>query len=341
LPEPSASASNAAASSLPPTGVSPGEGQAGSAGATKPAPKAKSEVANVVGEGEAKSGAKVAPVAEVEEEWDLDGEKVSKKRLEDVFKRQKDFERSSHKRLQEAAEARKAAAAREAEIENAFGQLKTDPYAVYRAAGYSDAQIDEIAEQRLLTRMKRAQMTPEQIEAEQMRTRLQTAEQKLAEQQHQQEQTKTQALQKQYFEHYDQQIGQAMELGNLPRTVATAAEVAEIMAEHLQPNGTTIDPALATQIVRTKQRATIGHHFGELHQQLTAGRITPQRYMSHVSEMLGPETIKAIQQTAIKQAQDFEPQKPRVASKTAPLPKKQFDSFDEANAWIGKRINNQ
>ncbi len=61
--------------------------------------------------------------------------------------------------------------------------------------------------------------------------------------------------------------------------------------------------------------------------------------MAYVSDLIGADTVKAIQQASIKQAQNFEPQKPRQKPSTA-LPAKTFDSFDEANAWINKRVKN-
>jgi hypothetical protein len=203
----------------------------------------------------------------------------------------------------------------------------------------SDEQIDAIAENRLLQRMKRAQMTPEQVEAETMRQNYDRVQRELAEHKGKAEAQQRSTLENKYVEHFDRQIAQAMEIGNLARTASTGAKVASVMAEYLRA-GEHIDPALAAQIVRDGHQTEIRHEFTELRQQAQNGRISPEKFMGYVSDLIGPETVKAIQQAAVRQAQNFEPQKPRT-SKTTALPQKTFDSFDEANAWISKRIKHQ
>ena len=62
-----------------------------------------------------------------------------------------------------------------------------------------------------------------------------------------------------------------------------------------------------------------------------------EKARTNVADLIGADTVKAIQATAVKQAQNFEPQKPRAEKSTA-LPKQKFSSFEEANAWIEKRM---
>lgn len=331
MAETGASAPTAAGSTPSPVGDSPSQGQVNPSGPTKHS--AKSEV-DIATEGDQTD--KTTSEAD-DEEYDIDGEKIRKSVLFDRFKRQKEFERASHKRMQEAAEERKRIAAEHAEYERAFQTVEQDPYAIQRARGMTDEQIDAIAEKRLVDRMKRAQMTPEQIEAETTKQRLQAAEAELSERKQTEAKTKHEAAKQQAKTYWDTQIAQAMEAGNLARTASTGAKVASVMAEYMRA-GEKIEPVLAAQIVRDNHQTEIRHEFTELREQAKAGRITQDKFIGYVSDLIGADTVKAIQQSAIKQAQNFEPQKPRTPAAPPALPKKGFDSFDEAKKWIDERI---
>lgn len=300
----------------------------------KSSPPAKSEV-EIATEGETPTEG--AGSADDDEEYDLDGEKVRKKQLFEEYKRRKEFERASHKRMQEAAELRKRQAEEHAQYEQAFKTLDQDPYALYRAKGMTDEQIDAIAEKRLIDRMKRAQMTPEQIEAEKTTKRLQQLEAELQERKDNEAKTKHEQAKQQARNYWDKQIATAMEAGNLARTASTGAKVASVMAEYMRA-GEKIAPELAAQIVRDNHHTEVRHEFTELREQVKAGRITQEKFMSYISDLIGADTVKAIQQSVIKQAQQFEPQKPRAPAAPPAPPKKGFDSFDEAKRWIDERI---
>jgi hypothetical protein len=273
-------------------------------------------------------------------EEDLDGEKVRRSQLRDVWKRQKDFERASHKRMREAAEASKSAQAQQQELLRVANMLRAkeegaDPFAIHRAAGATEEELDAIAEQRLVQRMKRAQMSPEQIQAEQNANRLAQLERENNEMKESRKKEAHEQLKAKYKQHWDHKIASAMEAGNLARTSSTGAKVANVIFEYANA-GEDIDPQLAAQIVRDNHHTEIRHEFTELREQLKTGRITHDKFLAYISDLVGPDTIKAIRQTAIKEAQSFEPQKPKAPREIGP-PKKAFTSFEEADAWIAKQ----
>lgn len=282
------------------------------------------------------------PAEDDDPEEDIDGEKIKRSKLREAYKRSKEIERASHERFRQGAEARKAAQAQQDEIVRLANALRAkqdgaDPFAIHRAAGATDEELDSIAERRLIERMKRAQMTPEQIEAEQIRAENAQYKKQIEEQQESAKKEKHESLKAQYKQHWDKKIADAMSAGNLARTASTGAKVARVISEYMQA-GEDIDPALAAQIVRDNHQTEIRHEFTELRDQARAGRITQERFMTHVSDLIGEDTVKAIQASAIKKAQDFEPQKPRAPQAPQSLPKKTFSSFEEADAWIAKRL---
>jgi len=298
----------------------------------KPKPKAKVEP---------KSPPKEASADDDDPEEDIDGEKIRRSKLREAYKRQKDFERASHQRMREAAEARKSVETKEQELLRVANALRAreqglDPFAIHRAAGATDDEIDSIAEQRLIQRMKRAQMTPEQIEAEQNAFRLQQLEQENAQFKQRETEQKQGELRQKWVKHFDEQIGQALETGNLARNADTAREVADVMLEYYHA-GQQITPDLAASIVQDNQDTKTRHRFTWVRDQLKASRISDERALALVGDLIGPDLVKFIQTSAVKKAQNFEPQKPKVAPQQTPTPKKHFDSYEEAEAWIAQQ----
>lgn len=269
-------------------------------------------------------------------EEDFDGEKVRRSEIYERARRAKEIERASHERFRKSSDATKQLEARERALDEATKRLQQDPWAVQRAMGWTDEQITQAAEQELIKRVKRAQMTPEQIEAEQTRIELDRLRQENQSIKQKQQQEQHAQLKQRYIEHWDQTIGQAMEAGHLARTSATAKKVAHVIGEYLRA-GEKIDPVVAAQIVRDNHHNEIRHEFTELRDQLKDGRITHEKYVSYVADLVGTDTVKLIQQAAVKKAQDFEPQKPAASRQPSAPPKRTFDSFEEANAWIDKQ----
>jgi hypothetical protein len=310
----------------------------GPSGATPP----KSEAKPAQPKTPAKKPENSTPAEDDDPEEDVDGEKIKRSKLKEAYKRSKEIERASHQKFREAAEHRKEVEARQAELVRVANSLRAreegaDPFAIHRAAGATEDELDAIAERRLVERMKRAQMTPEQIEAEKLKSEHAQLKKQFEEQQEAQKKQKHESLKAQYKQHWDKKIADAMTAGNLARTASTGAKVARVISEYMQA-GEDIAPELAAQIVRDNHQTEIRHEFTELREQVKAGRITQDRFMTHVSDLIGADTVKAIQASAIKKAQDFEPQKPRVAQGAPALPKRTFSSFEEANEWIDKRL---
>lgn len=244
------------------------------------------------------------PVLTQEEdpEFDLDGEKYKKSQLKEIAKRRKEFDAAAHRKFQEAAENRKAIEAKEAEIIALASAIQKNPWALHEKLGLNP---DQIAEQRILDQMKRAQMSPEQIafnenmrkqemELEELRRFKEATEKTQKQQAHDQ-------LVSQYKEHFDKQIATAIDKANLPRTLRSAQQVAKVMADYMDM-GEQIDPVIAAQIVRNGYGKEISHEASEL------AKSNPQALI----EMLGPDVIAAIMKNQVQKSQQFEPQKKKV-----------------------------
>jgi uncharacterized Zn finger protein len=269
--------------------------------------------------------------SEDDPEVDAWGEKLRRselKELRELKARRKEMDAAAHKRFQEAAEARKEIARKEAEFLRVANAIKEDPFAIHKHQGLSDEQLDAIAEQRLIAQMKRAQMTPEQIEAESTKSELEQLREWKATQEKTQKEAAHTALKAKYVQHYDQQIAQALTSANLARTRRTAAQVAGVMAEYMEA-GEQIDPALAGAIVRDQMHTEVRHELSEL---LTSN---PQEALA----LIGPELVALIQKNAVTEAKQFQPQQRQSAApkqQTAPKPKTP-PTFEEVRKQLGIR----
>lgn len=261
-------------------------------------------------------------------EVDFFGEKVKKsqvKQWKELESRRKEMDAAAHKRFQEAAQTRKEMAEKEAEFLRIANALEQDPWAIHKHRGLTDEQLNQLAEQRLVQQMKRAQMTPEQIEAEQAKSELEQLKQWKAEQEKNASEARKTELKAKYVQHYDQQIAQALQSANLPKTRRTAAQVAAVMAEYMEA-GEQIDPVVAGQIVRDQQHTEVRHELSELL------KSNPQ----HAMDLIGPELVAAIQKQAVMQAQQFQPQQrsePRQQPK--PAKPKAPPTFEEVRKGLG------
>jgi len=278
----------------------------------------------------AKPKADAKPVESDDDELEVFGEKMKRKdwrELQDIKKRRAEFDRAAHTRMQEAAEQRKQVAAEKAEILRLANALKEDPWALHRGQGMSDDQLNELAEQRLVAQMKRAQMTPEQIEHEALKAELASLKgekektEKTAKEQRQAE------LKDKWVKEYDRQIGEAMGKANLARTRETARKVASVIAKY-QAIGESIDPYLAARIVKEDNQTEISHELTEL------ATANPRAAIAMI-----PDAVKAlIRQDGIAEAKQFQPQKqkqeqtqPKPAGRVEPL------TFEEARKKLGIR----
>lgn len=223
-----------------------------------------------------------APV-EDDPEFDLDGVKVKKS---DLFKRYKgadEIERESHKRFREAAEARKAIAAQEAKYKEAFEQLQSDPWSVHKIAGLTDEQVDALAESRLAAQIKRAQMTPEQVEAEKTKSEVEELRAWKA----QQEQTAKAQREEQATRHwvgeFDKSVGTALSEHSLPKNERAVARMVETLIQYHEAKQP-IDANMAAKLVKNELRTDTRSVIMDL------AKSNPRELV----DFLGPEVIKAV-----------------------------------------------
>lgn len=267
------------------------------------------------------------------------GEKLTKKELAELRKIREDrkkFDAAAHKKMQDAAELRKQIEADRSQFGQILEALEQDPWALHRArlvkGGMTESQADErinqLAEARLVEQMKRAQMSPEQLELERLRTENEglkkTQEQRDAEAR---EQRKTE-LKAKYREHYDQQVADALVSANLPRTRRMAGKVAAVMAEYKRAQED-IDPGLAAEIVRDEFRTETSHELLEM------AKADPKAALATIPK----ELIELAIEERTKAARDFVPQeKPRKPAPPTPPPKpNHIPDFDEVRKNLGIR----
>ncbi len=274
-----------------------------------------------------------------DEEWDDDnGGKVKAKRseLRAAYARKAEIERASHDKFQKGAEARKAAEAKEAEFVKLTNALEQDPWAIHRyrlmqgglSAEQADSKLNELAEARLVTQMKRAQMTPEQVEHERVTARLKELEDGEVKRTEEAKTARQTELKTKHKENWDRQIGEAMTEANLARTRATAARVARVLADHFDPEtGKSIEPALAARIARDQHHTEVRHELTELLASNPRAAI----------ELIGPQLVKAIIEHQAQEHKEFIPQaRPSPQSPKPKQPTRQGPpTFEDARKSLG------
>lgn len=288
-----------------------------------------------------KSAAKPEVDEDPEEEWeDGKGGKLKAKRsaIREAFARKAEIERASHEKFQKAAESRKLAEEKERQFVEVVNGLEKDPWAIHRyklmqrGASESEAneKINALAEARLVAQMRRAQMTPEQIEIEAIKeenARFKESETTRLEEEKTKRHTELKAKHK---ENWDKQIGEAMVDAKLPKTRATAARVARVLADHMDPQtGKSIEPQLAARIARDQHHTEIR---GELTELLASN---PQAAI----ELLGPKLVKAIIEQQAAAHREFVPQgAPPSIPKPKPTPQRQGPpTLEDARKSLGIR----
>lgn len=282
-----------------------------------------------------------APDDDPEEEWEDEKGTKHKARRSEIrrrFERAAEIERESQARFRQSAEQRKAADAELAQFKQALAAAGDDPWLLQRAIlmkrdgltqEQAEEKLNEIAEARLVKQLERARMTPEQIEAEQLRAeneRLKTDAQKREESE---KAARRAELKSKHKEQWDRTIAEAMESANLARTRATAARVARVLADHMDPEtGKSIEPALAARIARGEHHAEIRHELSELF------ATSPQAAI----ELIGPELVKSIIALKAQEHKEFVPQatqpqrtQPKPPQRTAP------PTLEEARKKLGVR----
>lgn len=328
-----ASATTSAPSNQAPSSQPSGFESAGSDNShlhTEPAAKRVSP-APTSDQGEPKPKADAKPVESDDDELEVFGEKMKRKdwkELQDLKKRRQEFDRAAHTKMQDAAAKRKENEAKEAEFVRLANALKEDPWALHRGQGMSDEQLNQLAEQRLVAQMKRAQMTPEQIEHEALKAELATLKGEKEKNDKSVKEQRQAELKQKYVQQYDQQIADGMAKANLARTRETARKVAGVMAKYAAI-GESIDPYVAAQIVKGDNQTEITHELTEL------ATANPRAAIAMI-----PDSVKAlIRQDGIAEAKEFQPQKPKkqVEFTNTPAKREAPLTFEEARKKLGIR----
>lgn len=323
---PSASPSTSAVNSAQPPVSSSGDGEVRSVDST-------SDNLGQSDNDQVTKQAKPAPVESDDDEIEFLGEKLKRreaKAMRDRAAKAAEIERGAHEKFRKNAEERKAWEAQKAEEEARnqaiWENLDKDPYAFHRAKGMTDEQIDRIAEERLVKQMKRAQMTPEQIEAEQLKQKFETVEQENArlkqeaeERANEQKQAKFNEAKQHFHKHWGEKIAEGMKLANLPKTTRTAAQVAGIIAEYAA-QGQSIEPAIAARIVRDESRKVISHELTDLFES------NPEAAVAYLPK----ELVAYVLKTKVQQAQEFVPQNRKQPSPPKPPKSAMPPTLEEA-----------
>lgn len=265
-----------------------------------------------------------------EEDWG-DGLKLKRSEARERIKRQREFERASHQRMQEAAKLRKEAAAEREALKKQIEEANFVELAKQRGQNF-----DAIAEEHLTKQLKRQAMTAEQLENEKLRQELEQVKAQTKQNEEKAKQERHQTLTKQYLQHFDQLIGQTMtKFGKLPKTPAAVGKLADVLTDYLGEDGQLqIDPMLAAEIAYDNARSDT--------QQLLESIVDSgdPRSLEQLEELIGPKVMKAVQQRAIAKAQGLpaQPQQNRNSQPRAPQPQPgQFMTMEEARKRAGIR----
>lgn len=194
--------------------------------ASQPAP-----VAAPVAQSEVNPEQNVAaqPVEDVEIELDQDM-RFKKSELRDRIKRQKELEKGSYERFQQAAQIRK-------QTEALIQAAKTNPAEFLRQTGVDP---EEFAKSYVQDRIKYYEMTPTERQLMEANQKLSEYEEEKLQSSKKQEQQVYQQKVEQFQEYFDNQFSQAMTQVNLPKTPQAVKRMAEKLEVYLS-NGVPVD----------------------------------------------------------------------------------------------------
>lgn len=249
-------------------------------------------------------------VADDDPEFDFEGEKYKKSQLAELAKKRREYDRAAALRMQEAAEIRKTAQAREAEITRALEQFKKNPWVLFEQAGINP---DEVAEQRLAAQLKRQQMSPEAIELEQAKAELQRLQQEQTKFAEEQKKAQHEQQVKHWLGFFDKAIGSALETAGIPRTASTAQRVRQAY-EDLVDAGHKIDDAtgqMAVDLARDNMLTETQQLLGEV------AKSSPKMLLELLGGLDG-ELVKTVQRMAVERHNSSAQPKPKPKQESAP-----------------------
>lgn len=269
---------------------------------------------------------KAVQVQDDDPEFDIGGEKIRKsefERLRKIDKSAKEIERESHKRFMDAAKARKELEAREQRMRSALENGKTNIWGLIEEMGLNP---DELAEQRLANSIKRAQMTPEQIEHEKQLSELEELRRFKTESEERGKQEQHTKLVQQQVQDIDAGMHAAFTELKLPASHKNVANVLDTLISFAEA-GQPIDVRTAASIVRNDLQTDLRSTLQELVKGNPAAAI----------ELLGPEVVQAISSARVATVQ----QQPRPQQKQSSPTQPKRDAFpptiEEVRARLGIR----
>lgn len=175
------------------------------------------------------TNASTPPVDDVEIELDQDL-RFKKSELRDRIKRQKELEKGSYERFQQAAQIRK-------QTEALIQAAKTNPAEFLRQTGVDP---EEFAKSYVQDRIKYYEMSPAERQLMEANQKLQQYEEEKKLTSQQREQQVYQQKVEQFQEYFDNQFSQAMTQVNLPKTPQAVKRMAEKLEVYLS-NGVPVD----------------------------------------------------------------------------------------------------
>ncbi len=232
-----------------------------------------------------KSPTDAAKLAAPEDAIDIDGERLTRAQIAEMYKRRKDMDRGAYAAMQKASELEK----REQFIRHT---LATDPAKLFEAAGL---KFDDAAQQYLSKRLEEASLSPEEAEKRQYqrdRAEFEANKKKFEDDQKQQtEERETSA----WTQRYNEQLAAIMDKRGLPRTAETVARMAKKTMAYWE-QGIEVPFDVIADAVEEDIAADYGHQLSPI---LKDGAALAKR--------LGPDGVEAIRKYLVAEARRSQP----------------------------------
>lgn len=204
---------------------------------------------------------------EVEEEIDLANEQELVKRLQ--------LAKAAQKRMQEAAEYRRAIEETESEIDEFLEGLRSDPLAVL---SHPELGIDlkKIVENYLQQEVEKSQMTPEQIELEEARAKLKALEEEKEALENERREEYMERLRVEKAAEIEKELLDALEAGDLPQSDYIMNKMVDL-ASIAYDNGIELSMKEILPIVRESYLRDARQIFGKLPDELIEDIVSKDR----------------------------------------------------------------
>jgi hypothetical protein len=283
-----------------------------------------------------------------EEEYELDEEQKRRFAQKGIYYEKKNAEITKRDRSVAAREA--AATAKEAEAASMIEALKQGGLDLLIEI-HGKEKVREMTEGFLRPEIEREMMPEADRKQLEWQERAERAEQQLQQREQQEHQTKVSAQEKQHVDNYNKVIIEALEMGGVPKTNFTAAEMADHMLRGLQ-NNIEYTPQQLADFVRQDNMVRIGALTERQVDAITNARKSNDtagivKAGEALMQMLGEPVMHAIGVYYIHRAKSGKPQQgaqqvldtPKVKPKEEALKRKsQYMSEDEAREERMRRV---